>query len=1121
MKTLTKLVSTAFVLLNVTLASHAQTAPVTLFQNPTINKTDIVFSYAGDLWSVSRRGGDAKRLTTGVGVENDPIFSPDGAWLAFTGEYDGNVDIYVMSASGGVPKRLTYHPGADRAIGWTPDGKRVLFASARTSYSGFPRLFTIGLESGFPTDLPLPIGADGSFSPDGTSIAYQPSEQWQPDWKRYRGGQTASIWIARLSDSAIEKLPRENSNDRNAMWVGDSIYFISDRGGAATLYSYDTKSKKVEQIVRNEGLDVKSASATSDAIVYEQFGVLNVYDLKSHKSQKVDVRLAGDIPSVRPRFEKVGNRIATARLSPNGARAIFEARGEIISVPAEKGDARNLTNTTGTMERDPSWSPDGKWIAYFSDESGEYALHLREQTGQGETRKINLGNPASFYYAPTWSPDSKKIAYYDKRLTLWYVDVSKGTPVKVDKNPFGLNDSVMEPSWSPDSRWITYIKQLPNVLRAVFVYSIESGKANQITDGMSDARYAAFDKNGKYLYFTASTNMGPAISFAEMSTFPHQSTRNVYAAVLRNDLPSPLAPESDEEKIQDTKKDDKPAEGASAAASPTTSAAGAGAQPKPPAKKDPDPVRIDFDGIDQRIVALPVPARNFVGLAAGKAQTVFLLEAMPPNPAAPPGGLTLNKYDVEKRKFDKVMDGIGGFELSESGEKMLVRQGQNWIIASAIAPLKPGEGVIKTQDMEVYIDPKAEWKQMYHEVWRSERDFFYDPSAHGLDLKAAEKEYAPYVESIGHRSDFTYLLREMLNQLTVGHMFIGGGDQPRPNFVGGGLLGCDYKIENGRYRFARIFNGESWNPQLRAPLTQPGVNVKEGEYLLAVNGRDLRAEESVYRLFESTANKQVVIKVGPNPDGSGSREVTVVPVTNEQGLRNLGWIEGNRRLVDKLSGGKIAYVYVPDTGGGGYTSFNRYFFSQTNKDGAVVDERFNSGGALADYIVEYLNRPLLNMIYFREGQPVATPLGAIYGPKAMIVNEMAGSGGDALPWYFRKMKTGTIVGKRTWGGLIASFRAPTLMDGGTVTAPDAAIFGLTGNWEVENVGVAPDVEVELDPAAWRQGRDAQLEKAVEIVLEDLKKNPRKEYKQPPFPNYHNGRMATTQSEKPAQAQDNK
>lgn len=1123
-------------------ASSAQTEMPTLLQKPTANRTSIVFAYAGDLWIVSRDGGDAKRLTTGTGIETDPVFSPDGTMIAFTGEYDGNVDVYTVPAAGGVPKRLTYHPGADLAVGWTNDGSRVLFSSSRNSYAGFPRLFTIGLDGGFPEELPLPMAERGSYSPDGSFIAYEPLVQWQPDWKRYHGGQQDVLWIAKLSDSSIEKLPREKSIDKNPMWVGDKIYFLSDRGGTSgtvTLYSFDTKSKKVEQVVRNNGLDIKSASAAPGAIVYEQFGMIYLYDLRSNRSQKVNIRVAADVTTVRPRYDKVGARIADAAISPTGARAVFEARGEIITVPAEKGDPRNITNTPGVMERDPSWSPDGKWIAYFSDESGEYALHLRDQKGTGEVKKIAL--PPTFYDSPTWSPDSKKIAFRDKKLQLWYLEIEKGSPVKVDSNPLGFNDSVLGPSWSPDSRWIAYAKQLPNLLRAVFIYALETGKASQITDGLSDARYPAFDKSGKYLYFTASTNLGPAISFADLSGIDHQSTRSVYAAVLRNDLPSPLAPESDEEKVQEgdagtgrrgdaaseskpgeTKPADKPSDKPD---EKKPDAAQGGPSAKPPTQKEPEPVRIDLEGIDQRIVALPIPARGFIALQAGKANTIFLVEAPPLNVEVfAPSSLIVHKFDLEKRKLDRAVEGVTAFILSANGEKALYRQGfTNWVIASTATmggPAvpggipggppggAPGMNVLKTADMEVLVDPKAEWKQMYHEVWRGERDFFYDRNAHGLDLKAAEKQYEPYVAAVAHRSDLSYLFREMLNQLTVGHMFVGGGDQPRPNFVPGGLLGCDYKIENGRYRFAKIYNGENWNPQLRAPLTQPGVNVKAGDYLLAVNGREVRATDSVYKFFESTAGKQVVIKIGPNPDGSGSREVTIVPVAGEQALRNRDWIESNRRKVDQLSGGKLAYVYLPDTANGGYTSFNRYFFAQTNKDGAVIDERFNNGGLLADYVVQHLSRQQLSQIHYREGNmEVPVPAGAIYGPKAMLINELAGSGGDALPWYFRKTKIGPLIGKRTWGGLIAAFGIPPLMDGGGVTAPDAAVYGLNGEWEVENAGVGPDLEVEFDPAAWRAGHDPQLERAVQYLMEELKKNPRPQYKLPPFPNYHNGNTA--------------
>jgi tricorn protease len=1095
-------------LLAMSVSASAQMEKPTLFQKPTVNRTDIVFAYAGDLWIVPRQGGDAKRLTNGVGIETNPLFSPDGSMIAFTGEYDGNTDVYVVPATGGVPKRLTYHPSADLVVGWTADGKQVLFASSRNSTSGYNRLFTVGLNGGLPAEVPLPMASYGSFSPDGASIAYEPLTQWQPAWKRYKGGQTMPIWIARLSDSAIEKLPRENSNDRYPMWIGDKIYFISDRAGAVGLFAYDTKSKKVEQVIKNDGLDIKSVSAGPGVIAYEQFGSISLYDVKSGKATKVNIRVQDDLLSVRPRFEKVGNRITGAAISPTGARAVFEARGEIISVPAEKGDPRNLTNSSNVMERDPAWSPDGKWIAYLSDESGEYALHIRNQTGMGEVKKITL--PPTFYFEPTWSPDSKKIAFYDKKLQLWYVEIDKGTPVKVDHNPIGANNDVMRPQWSPDSRWITYAKHLPNLLHAIFIYSLESGKTNQITDGLSDARYPAFDKSGKYLYFTASTNIGPSISFADLSGIATQPTRSVYAVVLRNDIPSPLAPESDEEKIQPEKKEepkpaaDKPADEKKAEEKPADA-------PKPPAKKEAEPVRIDFDGIDQRIVALPIPARNFIDLQAGKANTVYVVEAPPNNlEAFAPPSFIVQKYDFDKRKFDKVIEGVTSFTLSANSEKALYRQGPNWMIAAVATmgqPLPPGApgapNMLKTADMEIHVDPKAEWKQMYHEIWRGERDFFYDPNAHGLNLQAAEKLYEPYLEAVAHRADLNYLFTEMLNQLTVGHMFIGGGDVPRPNFVPGGLLGCDYKIENGRYRFARIYNGENWNPQLRAPLTQPGVNVKVGDYLIAVNGKELRATDDVDQAFESRAGKQVVIKVSANPDGSTAREVTVVPTGSENALRNLAWIEGNRRKVDQMSGGKLAYVYMPDTANGGYVSFNRYFFAQTNKDGAVIDERFNGGGALADYVVQQLTRQLLSFIHYREGgQDVPVPAGAIYGPKAMLINELAGSGGDAMPWFFRKAKVGPLIGKRTWGGLIASFRLPQLMDGGFVTAPDAAIYGLNGDWEVENVGVPADVEVEFDPALWRQGRDPQLEKAVEWLLEEIKKNPRPQYKLPAFPNYH-------------------
>jgi len=1090
----------------------AQEKP-TLMRQPTMSRTQIVFSYAGDLWIAPRGGGEASRLTTGVGNESSPQFSPDGTTVAFTGEYDGNVDLYTVPASGGVPKRLTYHPDDDELAGWTPDGKRLLFVSGRASESGrLARLFTMPVDGVFPTDVPLPMGWAGSYSPDGAKLAYEPIERAFNAWKRYRGGMASQIWIADLSDSSVEKIPRADSNDFNPIWIGDKVYFLSDRNGPITLFACDTKTKKVAQLIQNDGLDIKSASAGPDGIVYEQFGSLNIYDLKSGRTNKVNITISGDMLTLRPKYEKVANRIGDSAISPTGARAVFEARGEIITVPAEKGDARNLTNTPGVAERDPSWSPDGKWIAYFSDESGEYQLHLRDQKGMGEVKKINLGNPPSFFYNPTWAPDSKKIAYSDKRLNIWYVDIEKGQPVKVDTLDRGFAPGA---KWSPDSRWLTYAKPLKSWYNAVFVYSLEDGKSAQITDGLSDALYPVFDNNGKHLYFTASTDIGPRVFGFDMSSYPHRPTRSVYLAVLKKTDPSPLAPESDEEKVAEEKPSEKPSEqpsekkdgatgGQSGEAKEGEKKAGpAQGAAKPGDKKEPPKVTIDFDNISQRILALPIPNRNYFGLETGKANTLFVFEF--PDGAQ---GATLHKFDLEKRKFDKALENLSDFKLSANGEKMLYRLQQNLFIAATATlgtpAFKPGEGRLKTEDMEVHVSPRAEWDQMYRETWRIERDFFYAPNYHGLDLQATAKKYEPYLASLAHRADLNYLFQEMLGELSVGHLFVGGGDTPDPKRVPGGLLGADYKIENGRYRFARVYNGENWNPGLRAPLTQPGVNVVAGEYLLAVGGRNLTANDNLYSFFESAANKQIVIKVGPNADGGGSREVTVVPVANETGLRNLAWIEENRRKVDKMSDGKLAYIYLPNTAQGGYTNFNRYYFAQLDRQGAVVDERFNSGGHAADYVIDYLRKPLNSYWAVRDGEDFRQPFGVMPGPKAMLINEYAGSGGDYLPYMFRRAQIGPLIGKRTWGGLVGIGGYPQLIDGGSVTAPHFAFYTPEGKWDIENRGVAPDIEVEFDPKAWREGHDPQLEKAVSWLMEELKKNPPKPVQRPPYPNYHNG-----------------
>ena len=1073
--------------------ADAATDPPRLLRFPTLSASAIVFNYAGDLWKVPRDGGEASRLTAGVGSETLPSFSPDGTQIAFTGEYDGNRDVYTIPADGGLPRRLTAHPAEELVRGWTPDGKRVLFASTANSfYHDERQLYTVGADAAIPEKLPVPSAEEAALSPNGRQLAYVPHGQWQEAWKRYRGGQTTPIWIMDLGDSSVRPIPRENSNDHHPIWIGDSVYFLSDRNGPVSLFEFNTKTGTVSEALHSDGFDFKSAAAGPGAIVIEQFGAIKLFDLATRQAHNVEIHVSGDFDELRPRLAKVdAKRIRNFGLSPTGVRAVFEARGEIFTVPTDKGDIRNLTHSPAVADRDPAWSPDGKSIAYFSDESGEYELCIRGQDGLGAVRRIRLGAQPTFYYTPRWSPDGTKLLYSDKQLKLWYVRLDDPKPRLVDSGMFEFfGIAAFDAVWSPDSHYIAYTRQLTSGQAALFAYSLETSTVMQLSDGMSDVRYPAFDADGRYLYFTASTDVALTVQGLDMSSDEHRVTRSVYVAVLRRDQPSPLAPESDEER-------------APAAAPP----AAPGASPaKPPA------VQIDRDGISQRILALPIPARNYVSLVAGKAGMLYIAEA----PAVitedmqPDLPQVLYKFDLQKRKTDKFLDEINDFALARDGSKILYRKGEQWTTVAADeapggaagAPLKPGYGPLKLDSWQVLLEPRAAWRQMYHETWRIERDFFYDPNHHGLDLGKAERRYAPYLDGLASRDEFTYLLNEALGELTIGHMFVNGGDRPEPRKASGGLLGADFSVDSGRYRIARIYDGENWNPDLQAPLTQPGIDARPGDYLLAVGGRELSSGDNIYAAFEGTASHQVVIRIGPSPDGKGARDVTVVPIDNEGGLRNRAWIESNRRRVDEATQGRVAYVYVPNTGGGGYTSFNRYFFPQVGREAVIIDERYNEGGQIADYIIDLLRRPLMSKVAGREGRDWVSPSQAIYGPKVMLINEMSGSGGDALPWYFRKANLGVLVGKRTWGGLVGIGGYPELIDGGSVTAPRAAIYGLGGEWEVENRGVPPDVDVERDPAIVRLGKDPQLEKAIEVALKELAAHPLPTYARPAYPNYH-------------------
>jgi tricorn protease len=1095
-------------LLGFPLTDRAAEKPL-LMQRPTLSSTHVVFVFAGDLWRVPREGGAALRLTTAKGVETNPIFSPDGSQIAFTGEYDGNVDVYVMPSAGGEPRRLTWHPAPDSVQGWTPDGKEILFTSTRTSFARFGELFTVKVKGGMPEKLPFPMGHEGSYSPDGKHIAYVPLSRVFNVWKRYRGGTATPIWIADLADSSITIVPRERSNDYNPMWMGDKIYFLSDREEPVTLYVYDTKTKDVTRVLDNAGMDLKSAGAGPDAIVYEKFGSLHILDPNTGETKPIPITIAGDMLEVREKFVNVGRNLGSPSLSPNAMRVAFEARGEVITVPAEKGDFRNLTNSSGVIERYPSWSPDGKSIAYFTDKSGEYTLHIRPQSGTGEVIEIVLEDNPSFYFNPNWSPDSTKIAYVDCHLKFWYVDIAAKKPVQVDKARYYGSQFNTVLNWSPDSKWLTYAKRLPNYLGAVFLYSLESGKTTQITDGMSDARNPVFDTDGKYLYFTASTDSGASLQPDIHSIFRDQ-TQTIYLAVLSKTEPSPFLPESDEEKPAEKteKSKDKSEKGKKEKPAKADKPGG------PPGEK-PDKdvtVTIDLDGILQRILAVPMPPRAYAGIQAGSPGTLLAMEIMPPLPGTffPPGG-TVHRFDLKQRRSDVVISGVRAFEIARNGQKYLYSKNGQWFIeklmpmppkAAPPMPPKPPGKPMPTQNIQIKVNPREEWRQMYYDAWRIQREMFYDPGLHGLDLDATIKRYAPYVDQVASRQDLNYLFSDMMGEITVGHLFVAGGDIPRPDRVSAGLLGADYEISEGRYRFKKIYNGENWNPRLVAPLTQPGVIVKEGEYLLAVDGKDIYSRNNLYRDFEKKAGKQVVLTVGPNPRAEGSREVTVVPINSETQLRHFDWIEGNRRYVDKVTDGRVAYVYMPDTAFGGYTYFNRYFYAQVGKEGVIVDERFNGGGMLATDIIERLGRKMMSLVATRDGLDEVQPQGAIFGPKVMLINEYAGSGGDAMPWYFKRAKVGPLVGKRTWGGLVGRAGAPQLLDGGFVSSPSSAVWSPDGHWIAENIGVFPDVEVELDPKLVRQGKDPQLDKAISIVMDELAKNPLPKPKRPAYPDFH-------------------
>jgi tricorn protease len=1054
-----------------------------LLRTPTVSATHIAFSYANNIWVVERTGGAARRLTSFQGQTSNPRFSPDGTWIAFSAEYAGNTDVYVVPALGGEPKRLTWHPGADLVQGWTPDGKAVLFASGRATWapSGAPRFWTVPAAGGVEEPLALPRAYQGKISPDGSRVAYRLNNSWDEERRNYRGGQNRPIWIVDLKTYDLVTPPWKDSWDKDPVWVGDTVYFISDRDDVANVWAYETKTKRLTQVTRFTDFDVKALDAGAGVLVFEQAGYVHELDPRSGKSHVVNITASGDFPWMMPRWEDVSARMTNLAISPTGKRVLVEARGDVFTIPAEKGDTRNLTASSGSAERDPAWSPDGKYISYFSDKSGEYRLVIEEQDGLKPPREITLPTP-THYYTASWSPDSKKILYHDTHLKVWVLDVESGKAKVVGEDPWAVPQRTLFPTWSPDSKWVAYASRLRSLYRAIFVSHVDTGETKQITDGLADAMFPVFDASGKYLWFFASTDLGLRSQWLDMTSYDREENFGLYVAVLKQGEASPLLPESDEDKgIQPAQAPEKPERAPKSAT-----------------------VQIDFAGLQQRIISVPgVPERQYSMLKAGAAGTVFYLEA-PAGPGA--GGATLHRYRLSDRKAAPFAQGVGAYDVSADGKKLVYRAagggpggpgggaratapGLFLVDADKAAP-QAGSGRL-TVSLRMYLEPRAEFAQIFNEGWRNQRDYLYVPNQHGSDWPKMKQMYGALLPYVNHRADLNYLLDNMGAEIAIGHSYVRGGDMPPVPAPTGGLLGADFTVEGGRYRITRIYDNESWNPELRAPLAAPGVDVAVGDFVLAVNGIDLRAPDSIYRLLDGTAGRQTVLTVNARPVSEGARQITVVPVANEQGLRTRAWVESNRRLVDKLSNGQLAYVHLPNTGQPGYTSFNRYYFAQQDKKGAVLDERFNGGGSAADYIIEVLQRDFDG--YFNnvagDRYPFTSPAAGIWGPKVMIINEMAGSGGDLMPYMFRHRRIGPLVGTRTWGGLVHTADTPPFIDGGSMIAPRGGFFTRDNKWAVENEGVGPDIDVENYPKEVIAGRDPQLERAVDEALRLLKAKP--------------------------------
>lgn len=1061
------------------LSSQAQGPAPLLFSRLTVNQTHIAFSYAGDIWIVDRAGGEARRLTNLPADENFPVFSPDGSQLAFSRQVGGNWDLYIMPANGGEARRITRDPRPEFVLGWTPDGQELLFSS---NPNLIQQLLTIPTKGAVPRLLPLPKALLGSFSPDGSRIAYTPTGGIS-DWRFYRGGSKGQIWLANTTDGTVEKIPQGNYNDDQPMWVGDKIYFISDRTGAYNLFVYDNRTKQAKQLTSFVQHGIRWTAAGGGTIAFVRDGRIHLYDPNNNQTRVVDVRVNPDNAELKTRTVNAARTIESASASASADQIVFGTRGELLLFNPKNGESRNLTNTPGVAERYPTLSPDGHKLAYFSDESGEYRLYIHDLGPENAVKKISIEAKPSFYRELTWSPDSTRLAFTDKRLALWVADIASGTTRRADTSTYSYQEE-WRPNWSPDGRWLTYSKHLPNRVRTVYIYDTQTAQTHQVTDGHTHTQSPVFDRSGKYLYFISSPNAGTSeYGWGVLNGVVARPlvTRRLHVIVLQEGQPIPISPVG----------------------------------PNPDAKFDEtlSQVRIDFDNIGQRIIDFNLPNGDYAFLATGKPGKLYVeADEWPKSPALGAGpNQSVYLYDLSKPpKLEKLIEdkNNSGFDVSLDGTRIVYAKGrQDWFIVPADSPSKPGEGKLDLKKLEVAVDPRAEWKQMYQESWRIMRDWFYDPNHHGQNLAELERHYGEYLPGITRRSDLNALLNRMLGHISVSHLGVGGGDLPPPDGPPDrtGMLGADYEIDQNHYRFKRIYRTLTFSSPSGfrpAPLDLPGSRVKEGEYLLAVEDQTVDASRNIYTFFEGKAGQRFKIKVGPTPDGTGARTLTVFAfnVANENQLKRANWAAANRALVEKMSGGKLGYIYVENYGPA-IMDFIRGLTGYSDRPGLIIDQRFNGGGITPDYLIEWLRRKPIYDYTFREGDDIAVPVNPGPPVKVLIINENNFSAAETFAFMYKLAKVGPIVGLRTGGGGIGPYVfTPSLIDGGGVQLPNRAAYDPSGlSWGVENAGISPDIEVEITPKDWIAGRDPQLEKAVQVAMEELKKAQLWSPKKPKYP----------------------